>query len=114
MYVALFEMSSWMGLEQHIVCGNSASDLLYEFEEIQHLGCLVRMGRCEEDAEGQKMLDKLEEILNKRDNGDLTNEDLLTLDIKISLGTIKCVEIVKGAKSVQQLKDKYPNARAHG
>ena len=111
MYVALFEMSSWMGPEQHIVRGSSAAELLYEFEEIQHLGCLVRMGRSEEGAEGQKMLDKLEEILNKRDNGDLTNEDLLTLDIKISLGTIKCVEIAEGDNAAEQLKAKYPNAR---
>jgi hypothetical protein len=111
MYVALFEMSSWMGPEQHIVRGSSAAELLYEFEEIQHLGCLVRMGRSEEGAEGQKMLDKLEEILYKRDSGDLTNEDLLTLDIKISLGTIKCVEIAEGDNAAEQLKAKYPNAR---
>lgn len=112
MYAAVFEMSSWMGPEQHIVRGSSAAELLYEFEEIQHLGCLVRMGRSEEGAEGQKMLDKLEEILNKRDSGDLTNEDLLTLDIKISLGTIKCVEIAEGDAAAEQLKVKYPNARA--
>lgn len=111
MYAALFEMSSWMGLDQHIVCGSSAADLLYEFEEVQSLSCLVRMGRSEEGPEGQKMLDKLEEILRKRSNGDLTNEDLLTLDIEISLGTIKCVEIAEGADADEQLKAKYPQAR---
>lgn len=45
MYAAVFEMSSWMGPEQHIVCGNSAADLLYAFEEIQSLHCLVMMGK---------------------------------------------------------------------
>ena len=111
MYAALFEMDSWMGLEQRIISGSSAADLLYGFEEVQHLGCLVRMGRSEEGPEGQKMLDKLEEILNLRDNGDLTNEDLLTLDIKISLGTIKCVEIAEGDDADEQLKEKYPNVK---
>ena len=58
-YVAVIEMTSWMGTHQHIVRGDSASELLSEFEEIQSLNCLVRMGRMEENASGQKQLDKL-------------------------------------------------------
>ncbi len=111
MYAALFEMSSWMANEQHVVTGRSASELLRKFERIQSLKCLVRMGRSEEDAEGQKMLDKLEAILKKSTRGCLTNEDLLALDIKISLGTIKCVEIAEGDDAAEQLKAKYPNSR---
>ena len=49
-YVAVIEMTSWMGTHQHIVRGDSASELLSEFEEIQSLNCLVRMGRMEENA----------------------------------------------------------------
>lgn len=56
------------------------------------------------------MLDKLEEILEKRNYGDLTNEDLLDLDIKISFGTIKCVEITEGDDAIEKLKEKYPHA----
>ena len=111
MYAALFEMTSWFGLEQFVFTGGSAAELLTEFEEIQSLGCLVRMGRERENAKGQKMLDKLEDILNKRESGVLTNEDLLTLDIDISLGTIKCVEIAEGDDAVEQLKAKYPKAK---
>lgn len=111
MYAALFEMSSWMGPEQYIVKGDSASALLHEFEDIQNLSCLVMMGRSEENAKGQKMLDKLEEILNMRASGELTNETLLSLDIKISIGTIKCAEIAEGENAVEQLKAKYPKAR---
>lgn len=114
MYAAVFELSSWVGTEQDIVCGSSAVDLLYEYEKIQRLGCLVYMGRSEEGAKGQKMLDKLEEILKKRDNGDLTIEELLTLDIKISIGAIKCVEIAEGDDAAEQLKAKYPNASVRG
>jgi hypothetical protein len=111
MYAALFEMSSWLGPEQHIVRGGSAADLLSGFEEVQSLSCLVRMGRGREDAEGQKMLIYLEDILFKRDSGTLTNEDLLAFDIKISLGTIKCVEIIEGDSALEQLKEKHPQAR---
>ena len=111
MYAALFEVNGWVGIEQHIVRGNDAADLLYAFEDIQHLYCLVRMGRVEEEAEGQKMLDKLEEILDKRDRGSLTNKDLLTLDITLSIGTIKCVEIVRGKDAAEKLKSKYPDAK---
>ena len=111
MYAALFELTSWMSPEQHIIEGGSAAALLDGFESVQSLSCLVRMGRNYEDAEGQRMLDKLEAILDQRYNGDLTNEDLLTLDIKISLGTIKCVEIIEGYDASEKLKAKYPNAR---
>lgn len=112
MYAAVFEMDSWMGLQQHIVCGDSAADLLYEFENIQSLSCLVMMGRSHENAKGQKMLDKLEAILDKRACGDLTNADLLKLDIKLSIGGFKCVEILEGDDADEKLKAKYPNARA--
>ena len=111
MYAALFEMDSWMGLLQHVVEGNDASDLLYGFEDIQSLSCLVMMGRSHEGAKGQKMLDKLEKILDKRACGDLTIEDLLKLDIKLSIGGFKCVEIIEGDDAAEQLKAKYPNAR---
>ena len=43
---------------------NTASELLSEFEQVQDLGCLVRMGRGQENKKGQKELDKLEAILD--------------------------------------------------
>lgn len=111
MYAALFEMTSWMGNRQYIFKGNSATVLLSEFEAIQDLGCLVRMGRGQEDTKGQKELDKLEAILDKYYDGTLTPDDLLTLDISISLGTIKCVCIEEGADAADKLKAQYPTAR---
>ena len=112
MYAALFEMTSWLGPQQYIVRGSDAAGLLRSFEKIRHLGCLLRMGRSEEGREGQRMLDKLERILNKRNSGTLTNKDLLTLDIELSVGTIKCAEIVEGDDAAAQLKAKYPEAIA--
>ena len=112
MYAALFEMSSWMGLEKYIFQGMDASDLLEEFEDVQSLHCLVRMGRSEEGPEGQKALDVIEDILDKRDSGDLTVEDLLKLDVKTSLGTIKCCKVQEGDDAFEQLKAEYPEASA--
>lgn len=111
MYAAVFEMSSWMGLEKHILKGQTASDLLDEFENIQSLSCLVRMGKSQERGAARKALEKVEEILEKSYDGSLTPEELLTLDIKISLGTIKCVEILEGDDAFEKLKAAYPDAR---
>lgn len=111
MYAALFEMTSWMGCQQHIFQGESASDLLSEFERVQSLDCLVRMGRYQENQNGQKELDKLEAILDKHYDGSLTTDDLLTLDVSISLGTIKCVCVEAGDDAVDKLKEQYPRAR---
>lgn len=110
-YVAVIEMTSWLGTYQHIVRGNTPSDLIEDFENIQSLGCLVRMGRREEDAEGQKNLDVLEEILNKVASRELAEEDFKTFDIKTSLGRITFLESFVGEDSEARLKEKYPNAR---
>ena len=111
MFAALFEMTSWMGCHQYIFDGDNASDLLSKFERVQDLGCLVRMGRGQENKKGQKELDKLEAILDKYYDGSLTTDDLLSLDITISLGTIKCVCIEEGDDAVEKLKAQFPNAR---
>ena len=62
------------------------------------------MGRNSENEAGQKELDRLEAILDKYYTGNLTADDLLTLDVSISLGTIKCVCIEKGAAAADRLK----------
>lgn len=111
MYAALFEMDSWLGHQQYIFEGKCASELLIKFEQIQDLSCLVMMGRGEEGAAGQKALDKLEDILNKHYSGKLTTEDLQTLDIKISLGTIKCASIVEGEEAIKTLREAHPSAQ---
>ena len=110
-YIAVFEIKSWLGIMQHIVKGENASDLLYSFEDIQSLECLVRHGRYEEDKKGQKELDKLESFLYKRDAGDLTIDELKKLDITLSLGHIKCLEILGGDGAEEQIKSFFPNAK---
>ena len=111
MLAAVFEMTSWMGLEQHIVKGKTACDLLAEFEVVQSLSCLVRMGRREEDMAGQKELDKLEVVLDKYHSGSLTVDELLMLDVKLSIGSVKCVAILEGEDAAVKLKEMHPKAR---
>lgn len=110
-YVAVFEMTSWLGVTQHIVKGDDAPEILTNFEDVQSLHCLIRHGRYEEDEQGQKELDKLEEILYKRDCGELTIEELKKMDINLSLGYIKCVEISEGEGAEERIKSVFPNAR---
>lgn len=94
MYEALFEITSWMGTKQHTFKGKSASEILSKLEKVQSLECLVNMGRMEEDtAEGQRSLDSLENLLEKQRSRKLTIEDLKTLNVKISLGEIKCLSV---------------------
>ena len=108
MYAALFEMTSWIGTEKHVFTGKNAIELLDQFNDVQSLGCLVRMGRVQERSkEGKASIEKLAEILVKHSDGVLTIEDLLTLDIKISLGTIKCCKVVEGDEEIAKLKAEH-------
>ena len=112
MYAALFEMERRLGTEQYIFTGNSASELLSKFEEVQSLECLAEMGkRQERSATGKKAIMLLEELLDKHLSGTMTIEDLLSLDIKISLGSIKCIKILEGDDAKDKLKLEYPKAR---
>ena len=112
MKAALFEMESWLGNEEYIFEGDSASEMLSKFENVQDLGCLVRMGRREErSAAGKKAINDLEALLDKHYAGELTDADLLSLDIKISIGAIKCLAIVEGEDAIADLRSAHPKAR---
>ncbi len=110
-YVAVIEMTSWLGTHQHIVKGDTPSALLLDFENIQNLHCLVTMGREEENAEGQRNLDVLEDILNQCENGELIEDDFKLLDVEISLGHIRFIEAFVGEDNEEKLKSKYPYAK---
>ena len=112
MFAALFEMESWLGTEQYIFEGDTASEMLSRFENVQDLGCLVRMGQHEErSSAGKRAIQALEDLLDKHYSGSLTNKDLLELDVKISIGAIKCVTIVEGNEAIAQLRKDHPNAK---
>ena len=111
MYAALFEMDSMFGKHQYIFEGKNAEAILIAFEYEQSLECLIRHGRYEEDAKGQLELDRLEAVYNKYINGTVTMDDLASLDVKLSVGTIQCLSIVEGAEAIAELKAQNPKAR---
>lgn len=111
MYAALFELTGWTGLQQRIFEAESVGELFYKFNQIQDLCCLVRMGRARERKKGQKALDLIEELIEKYYDHALDIEDLLRMDVQLSIGSIKCVCVVEGVEEIDKLRAQYPNAK---
>ena len=112
MFAALFEMESWLGTKKYIFEGGTASEMLSRFEEVQDLGCLVRMGQHEErSVAGKRAIKALEDLLDKHYSGGLTNKDLLELDVRTSIGAIKCITVVEGNEAIAQLRKDHPKAK---
>lgn len=111
MKAALFEPDSWRGHQKYIFKGESASDILAKFEQIQDLSCLVLMGRDHEGKKGQKQFDALEKMLDKYYSGELTMQDLQSFDVKISIGAMKCSGIAESDEAVEKLIADNPDAR---
>ena len=112
MYASLFEIKSWLGTDQYIFEGESASEMLSQFENVQSLECLVEMGRSHERSKsGKQAIDDLEKMLEKHYSDELEIEDLLKFDIKISLGEMRCITVVEGDDAIAQLRAEYPKAR---
>ena len=112
MYAALFEMDSMFGRHQYIFEGNSPVSVMVEFENEQSLECLIRHGRYEESAKGQLALDKLEDVYNKYVAGTITMDDIASIDIKISIGAIRCCLVAEGEDAIAAIKAQYPKARS--
>lgn len=110
MNAALFEMDSWLGHQKYIFKGTCASTILSQFERVQDLSCLVRMGRGSEGKKGQKQLDRLEELLKKHYSGDLTMQDLLDFDVMLSIGAMKCTGIAETDEEIEKLIADNPDA----
>lgn len=111
MYAGLFELNSWMGKEQYVFVSDTATDLLNKFERVQDLSCLIAMGMDREDEAGKESLERLKELLNKHYSGQLTIDELKLLDVQISLGSFKCVDIIEGDDAEKLLREKFPDAK---
>ena len=110
MYAAVFEMDSMFGKMQYFFKGRTPRVVMIEFEDVQSLDCLIQHGRYEEDADGQLALDRLEEIYNKYSDGTITMDDIASINVKISIGAIKCLAVAEGKEAVASLKEQYPKA----
>ena len=69
---------------------DSPCGIIRKVEKVQDFGCLLDMGRMEEDEAGQKELDKLEAFLDKYHHRTLTMEDIKALNIHLSIANIAC------------------------
>ena len=111
MYSALFEVNSWIGVEQYIFTAESPNEILAEFQRVQDLSCLINMGMQRENKAGKESLKKLEALLSKYYSDELTMDDLKSLHVKISLGTFRCVDTAEGENAESTLREKYPGAK---
>ena len=75
--------------------GETPTEIIKAMEKYQDFGCLIRMGRENEDEAGQKELDKLEAFLKKYHDNELTMDDIKALNIHLSISDIVCHEITE-------------------
>ncbi len=111
MYAAVFEMTGWLGVQQYVFEGDGPEQIMDRFQQIQDLDCLVMMGMQQERGAGKKQLEKLEEFLGKLYRGKLTMEDVRALDVNISIGHFRCLDVAEGEEAIAELRQKYPAAR---
>lgn len=110
-YAALIEIDSgWLGKEQYLFKGASPKKIMQKFESVQDIPCLIEMGRSQEDAAGQQSLDLLEVLYDKYQNGKLSIEDLASLKVTVSIGSILCHGIAVGDEEIADLLARYPKA----
>ena len=84
--------------------GDTPCAIIRNAEKVQDFDCLLRMGRMEEGQKGQRELSKLEAFLEKYYDNSLTIEDINNLDVKLSIGAIKCLGVAEGEKEIANLK----------
>ena len=82
--------------------GDTATEIMQAVEQFQDFDCLMSMGRSNEGKKGQKELDKLSMFLDKYYSGNLTIEDIQQLDVRLSIGCIKCLELVENDDGPKQ------------
>lgn len=111
MYAAVLELQIWMGTMIHFYEGDTVSDIIRQFESMQDLSCLVRMGRMEEGKKGQKEIDKIEDFLDKYYSDDLTIDDLKGFSFTLSIGSFRCVDTAEGEDAIAALKAAHPEAK---
>ena len=85
-YSAVFEIG-WMTVNAE---GETPDDLVRKIEEAQDLQCLVQMAGAMGTKKDKQEIQKLIAFLDKYGAGELTIEDVKNLDLKLSVGSLKC------------------------
>ena len=110
MYTASFQISGWAGPQVYILSGETLQDVAEALNNVQDLSCLVMMGQMERKKKDAAALKKLSAFLDKYYAGSIQEEDLKTFDIKLSVGSFKCLDLLQSENAVDELKKEYPDA----
>ncbi len=92
-YKAKFEVG-WMTVDAE---GETPTDLIREVENVQDLQCLCHQAAMMGSKKDQKEIKKLMDFLEKYYADELTIEDVRGLDVGLSVGRIKCNELIENA-----------------
>jgi len=104
MVAAIFCMDTWMGHEEHFFEGETASDLLDQFERYQDLECLSRMASSMGTKKDAREIKKLESLLEKRYAGDLSIDDLRNFNLDISIGKLNVSEVAATPDEIEKIR----------
>ncbi len=110
MFAACITLSGWAGMEEYIFTGETPMDIAFQINEVQDILCLAGMASSMEKKKNKKNVEKLQEFAERYLDEAINREDIEKLDINLSIGDIKCNEIIEGDSAEEQLKAKYPNA----
>ena len=90
-YKAKFTVG-WMKIEAE---EDSIWDLVSAIEREQDLMCLAQQVSMMGTKKDKQQISKILEFLEKRSNDELTVDDIRNLDIPLSIGRIKCEELIE-------------------
>ena len=85
-YSATFHIG-WMTVNAE---GDTPADLVREIENAQDLQCLVQMAGMMGTKKDKQEISKLIDFLEKYSDDTLTIDDIRNLDVKLSVGALKC------------------------
>ncbi len=90
-YSAVFHIG-WMTVNAE---GDSMSDLIREVEKAQDLQCLAQMAGMMGTKKDKQEIRKLIDFLEKNNSNELTVDDVRNLDVKLSVGSLKCESLTE-------------------
>lgn len=85
-YSAVFQIG-WMTVKAE---AENPKDLVKEIEKAQDLQCLVQMSTMMGTKKDKQEIKKLIRFIEKNNDNELTIEDIRNLDVKLSVGTLRC------------------------
>ncbi len=85
--------------------GNSPCDIIKKVEKYQDFDCLIRNCSLEGTEEDQKELPKLLAFLEKYYDKSLSIKDIEELNIRLSIGAIKCHKIARTEEEIIELRN---------